>query len=103
MKYTSKSFNRGLLLLDHSKLKAGSLTIDTVRAIADISGQYSEQIGKAKIAIVVESDMDYGMTRMWETLVDINTDWFASDKLFRNRDEAMVWLKGVNNQGVSGC
>jgi hypothetical protein len=58
-----------------------------------ISGQYSEQLGAAKVAIAVDRDLDYGMTRMWQVLVEIHTLSYASAKIFRNRDEAVAWLK----------
>ena len=83
----------GLILLDHTKLNTGPLTVDDVQAIAIISGQYSEQLGTAKVAIVVDRDLDYGMTRMWQVLVENQTISYASAKIFRNRDEAWAWLK----------
>ena len=58
-----------------------------------ISGQYSEQLGTAKVAIVVDRDLDYGMTRMWQVLVESHTTSYDSVKIFRNRDEAVAWLK----------
>jgi len=83
----------GLILLNHTELNTGPLTIDDVQAIAIISGQYSEQLGTAKVAIVVDRDLDYGMTRMWQALVESHTTSYDSTKIFRNRDEAVAWLK----------
>ena len=83
----------GLILLDHTKLNTGPLTVDDVQAIAIISGQYSEQLGTARVAIVVARDLDYGMTRMWQVFVENQTNSYASAKIFRNRDEAWAWLK----------
>ena len=83
----------GLMLLNHTELNTGPLTVDNVQAIADISKQYSEQLGKAKVALVVDRDLDYGMTRMWQVLVGSDTTSHDSVKIFRNRDEAAAWLK----------
>ena len=83
----------GLILLNHTELNTGPLTIDDVQAIAIISGQYSEQLGTARVAIVVARDLDYGMTRMWQVFVENQTISYASAKIFRNRDEAWAWLK----------
>ena len=83
----------GLILLNHTELNTGPLTIDDVQSIAIISGQYSEQLGTAKVAIVVDRDLDYGMTRMWQVFVENQTISYASAKIFRNRDEAWAWLK----------
>jgi hypothetical protein len=83
----------GLILLNHTKLNTGPLTIDDVQAIANISGQYSERLGTAKVAIVVDRDLDYGMTRMWQGFVESHTTSDDSAEIFRNRDEAVAWLK----------
>ena len=83
----------GLILLNHTELNTGPLTVNDVQAIAIISGQYSEQLGTAKVAIVVDRDLDYGMTRMWQVFVESHTNSYASAKIFRNRDEAVTWLK----------
>ena len=83
----------GLILLDHTELNTGPLTVDDVQAIAIISGQYNEQLGTAKVALVVDRDLDYGMTRMWQVFVESHTTSYASAKIFRNRDEAVAWLK----------
>ena len=85
----------GLILLNHTKLNTGPLTIDDVQAIANIAGQYREQLGTAKVAIVVDRDLDYGMTRMWQVLVERHTTSHDSAKIFRNRDEALAWLKSL--------
>ena len=83
----------GLILLNHIELNTGTLTIDDVQAIANIAGQYRVQLGTAKVAIVVDRDLDYGMTRMWQALVERHTTPYDSVKIFRNRDEAVAWLK----------
>ena len=85
----------GLILLNHTELNTGPLTIDDVQAIANIAGKYSEQLGTAKVAIVVDRDLDYGMTRMWQVLVERHTSSYDSAKIFRNRDEALAWLKSL--------
>jgi hypothetical protein len=83
----------GLILLNHTELNTGPLTIDDIQAIANISEQYSERLGKVKVAIVVDRDLDYGMTRMWQSLVESHTTSHDSSEIFRNRDEAVAWLK----------
>lgn len=83
----------GLILLNHTELNTGPLTNDDVQEIANISGQYSEKLGTAKVAIVVDRDLDYGMTRMWQGLVESHITWYDSVKIFRNRDGAVAWLK----------
>ena len=83
----------GLILLNHTGLNTGPLTINDVQAIAAISEQYREQLGTAKVAIVVVRDLDFGMTRMWQVFVESYTTSNDSVEIFRNRDEAVAWLK----------
>ena len=84
----------GRILLDHTKLNTAPLTVEEVRAIANIATKYNEQFGKAKLALVVDRDLEYGMARMWQVFVETEV-WYASEKLFRDRDEAVAWLKIV--------
>ena len=91
----------GLILLNHTKLNTGPLTIDDVQAIATISEQYREQLGTAKVAILVARDLDYGMTRMWQVFVESYTTSKDSVEIFRNRDEAVSWLKSFLSKADS--
>ena len=84
----------GRILFDHTELNAGPLTVDDVQGIANIAGQYNEQFGNAKLAPVVNRDLEYGLARMWGVFVESKA-WHASEKLFRDRDEAVAWLKSV--------
>ena len=85
----------GRILFDHTGLNAGPLTVDDVQGVANIAGQYNEQFGNAKLATVVSRDLEYGMARMWQILLEIHEVWYASEKLFRDRHEAVAWLKNV--------
>ena len=46
------------------------------------------------MATVVSRDLEYGMARMWGVFVGSKV-WHASEKLFRDRDEALAWLNMV--------
>jgi hypothetical protein len=85
----------GLILINITELNTGPLSIGDVKAIAGISGLNSEQIGKAKVAIAVSRDLEYGMSRMWQIFVQQDAVWYASEKIFKNRDEAVTWLQSV--------
>jgi len=83
----------GRLLIEESKLNTGSLTVEDIRAIADLVGQYQETLGNAKVAIIVSRDLEFGMTRMVETFVEIEESWYGSSQIFWNKDEALAWLQ----------
>ena len=84
----------GRILSDHTELNSGPLTVDDVRGIAYLASKYNEKFGNAKLATVVSRDLEYGMARMWEVYVE-SEDWHVSEKLFRDRDEALAWLNMV--------
>ena len=78
-------------LVDHSELNAGPLTVAEVRGIAKMCEKRRAELGRARCAILVGRELEYGMTRMWEVFVD--GKWDVTEKLFRSRDEAISWLK----------
>jgi hypothetical protein len=61
-----------------------------MRDIVDLNAQYSRKVGKSKCAHLVARNLEFGMARMWETLVE--NKWDVSEKLFKSRDEAIAWL-----------
>ena len=83
----------GKILLNHTRLKIGSLSMRDVEAIASISGQMREQFGKVKIASIVAEDMNYGMVEAWQSMVRVYEGWDVSEELFKNKENAVEWLK----------
>ncbi len=77
-------------LMDHTELNPKTLTSDHMRQIAMFNAQYKAKVGPSKCALVVPSDLAYGLGRMWEVFVD--EQWDVTEKLFRYRDEAIAWL-----------
>jgi hypothetical protein len=68
------------------------LTADEVRRISDehrITARLTVQ--GAPVALIVSSDVVFGMVRMWQAHVD-DTGWTI--RLFRSRAEAEAWLSG---------
>lgn len=78
------------VLVDHSALNAGPLTMQEVRSLAELAGQARKQVGKARVAHVVSRDLEFGLVRMWENFV--SALWEADVKCFRSRDDAVAWL-----------
>jgi len=83
----------GLILVDHSKLNILHLTVSDIEYVSDLMGLYIERLGKAKIAFLVDSDLGYGFIRMWQTYVEIRIKWQVPEEVFRNREDAIAWLK----------
>ncbi len=81
----------GALLVDHSELNAGPLTLAQIRSLADMAAEAGDRVGPARIAHAVSRDLEFGLVRMWESFVSLQ--WEARLKVFRSRDEAIAWLK----------
>jgi hypothetical protein len=87
----------GAILVNHTDLNAAPLTVAHVQAIADMGSQARKQVGKARVAHVVSRDLEFGLVRMWEALIDGH--WDASAMCFRSYDEAVAWLKRGRETG----
>jgi hypothetical protein len=83
-------------LMNHTELNPGTLTLDHMRSIAEFNAQYSAKMGLSRCALLVTSDVAYGMGRVWEAFVE--EKWNVTEKLFRSRDEAIEWLSGKKNE-----
>jgi hypothetical protein len=81
----------GAILVDHSELNSGPLTLAQIRSLAAMAAQGREKVGQARIAHAVSRDLEFGLVRMWESFV--SNQWDARVMCFRSRDEAVAWLK----------
>ena len=81
----------GSILVNHSDLNPGRLTVGEIRSIANIVSHKKDGFGQARVAHLVTQDLQFGLVRMWEAFITGN--WDASTRCFRSRDEAIAWLK----------
>ena len=79
-----------LVLSDETELEAGHLTEEDMEAMASVCDQRKGAIGSARIAAFVQSDLVYGMNRMWQVYVEPH--WNATVQVFKSKAEAMAWL-----------
>ena len=79
------------VLVDHSRLKAGKLTMDGVRTASNATVSLKNVTGKRKCAHVVENDLQYGLVRAWEMLVEVSGYPELEMRVFRARTEALEW------------
>ncbi len=63
--------------------------------MADAFGRNSTQIGSARVAIVVNNDVNYGMARMTQMLAEAQTPTITI-RAFRKFEDAERWL----DQGI---
>lgn len=81
----------GKILINHTKLNADSLTSEDIEKMSDFGKNLQSKIGRAKIALVVPGDLQFGLSRMWQMFSSPGRE--SATELFRSRDKAVSWLK----------
>lgn len=81
----------GLYLHDHRNLNSGTLTVEDVTSIALMCEDRRYDLGEARCALVATRDLEFGLARMWGSLVEGR--WDVQANVFRDRDAAIAWLK----------
>ena len=79
------------VLLDHRSLSIHEIDASGVQGVSEFFISIGAKLGKGKIALVMNRDVDFGIARHWEIitgdLVDIQIN------VFRDIDKATAWLK----------
>jgi hypothetical protein len=88
-------------LADYSGVVELDLPTVAVRKIADMCKLAAKQNPDIVVATVAQGDLEYGLARMWEMLIDVGT-WEV--RVFRNVGDARDWIiRRVNERwGISG-
>jgi hypothetical protein len=82
-----RSWKFGFVLL--TGLDSFEISVEEVRAIADLDKAISVYAPIVVLAVVAPRDHDFGMARMWESVIDV-AGW--STAVFRTRAEAEAWM-----------
>jgi len=77
-------------LFDANGLTGMNVSADGVRAIAGQDISAARQMPVVVVAIYANSDLSFGLARMWESLV-AQSGWTTG--VFRDRAAAVAWLK----------
>jgi hypothetical protein len=80
------------ILIDHSDLDASLLTMKNIESISLSTVSFKDIFMKRKCAHVVAKDLQFGLVRAWEIIIAMNDFTEIETKLFRNIDDAVVWL-----------
>jgi hypothetical protein len=81
------------ILVDHSDLDAGSLTMEHIETLGRTAASKKDVCKVKRCAIVVTNDLQFGLARAWEIIVSMYDLTDLETRLFRNRDEAIQWIK----------
>ena len=82
------------ILGDHQKVEPFFSYLDSgaIREYAEYIKRYKDIFSKARIATVVDKEVDFGIVRTWDTIVDA-LGMPLDHKVFKDMDEARRWLK----------
>ena len=78
-------------LVDLSLAHPGDITGDFIRRLAHFTNYFyaGKSINTVKVAIYAPEDIDFGLSRMYETLTDTSAEEVM---VFRDRQKAELWL-----------
>jgi hypothetical protein len=78
-------------LWDLRETRATEISVTDLRRIVDLVRENWGTTGAPKSALVVSSDLDFGMGRMYEAFLD--SDMGSQVRVFRDIDEARNWIE----------
>ena len=91
--YSEESIKkRKYFLIDRSGCKEGAMSSAGIQEIAACDRLALEVNPNLIIAHIAPTDLQYGLTRMWEAHVGYNK---FSIKIFRDRKNAEAWIKSM--------
>ena len=74
---------------DFSAVSAFDVSTEDILMYSDKCVSISKLTPNVKMVVVAQTDISFGVSRMWEMLVD-KTEWKI--KIFRSRESAESWL-----------
>ncbi len=80
------------ILIDHTALDVGNLRMEEIRALSRLVASARDLIRERKCAHLVGSDLQFGLVRAWEIMVEINGFPELTTRVFRDRLAALDWL-----------
>jgi hypothetical protein len=81
---------------DFSEATEFQITIDSLRQLVEVQRKTAQLSSGAFIAIIAPSQQPYGLSRVWQSFTE-DMGWSAS--VFRNRTEAILWLRTQLGKG----
>ena len=82
------------VLVDCTKVEPADSS-ETVRYISDCVIKNASALQCGPVAIIVSTDVEYGMARMYMALTDLA---HHNTEIFRDRDSALAWLMEQRKQ-----
>jgi hypothetical protein len=84
------------VLIDHSDLDVSPLSMNDISAVCNQIEEAVDIIKTRKCAHVTRDDLQYGLVRSWEIMIDLSGITDLNTMVFKNKTDAVQWIK-------SGC
>ena len=85
--------NFSKVLSDETAINYDRIKSVDMMKLVTISISYKDKIKKSSFAIYVNSNLNFGMARVWKAYVD--TGWDAKVGVFRSYEDARSWLNKI--------
>jgi hypothetical protein len=82
-----------LILWDFTNADLKGIDSKDVKEIVYLTKKYAKLRLNGKTAMVFSSDFDFGMGRMYEIKQEVTSPEIVLHRSFKNRNEALTWLK----------
>jgi len=79
-------------LIDFRAVENIDVSTAGLEAVAALASSMDDAAQKSRFAIVVGSNLSYGLSRMYESFRSLNESSVREVEVFRNMDEALAWL-----------
>jgi hypothetical protein len=81
------------IIVDHSNLDAGPLTMKDLSKIISHIADANDLLKTRKCAHIVAKDLQFGLVRTWEIMVELAGITDFRTMVFRNKTDAIEWIK----------
>ncbi len=76
---------------DLTNADLSSFSSEQINQVKDLVGNHWGQEGKSRAALVAKHDLTFGLSKMYQTLLESITS--SEVKIFRDHDEALKWIQ----------
>ena len=88
---SSDSYSEMSVFWDLQAADFSSVTSEDVRSFMAYAGKIWGKGGKSKAALVVSGDLDFGMTRMYQIMMEGATS--SAIEVFKDKNKAKQWIE----------
>lgn len=86
---SAPAYEPGMPILVDDRARTAPPSVEEIRALAEQASQGPEEEQGQRCAMLVEQDIQFGMSRMWSSLTDEKA---RTIEVFRDEQEAITWL-----------